>query len=73
VYKQTVRVETNINKPCRRKITQRQAARVLHVSHEHLNRVIHGKEKSPRLLALYNELISQQTKPTIPSTHEKNN
>ena len=49
----------NINTQRRRKITQRQAARVLRVSHEHLNRVIHGKHKNAALLSLYHDLLAQ--------------
>jgi hypothetical protein len=67
----TVAAKSNINKQRQRKITQRQAARVLCVSHEHLNRVIHGKETSPRLLALYHDLIARQpNQPQSPQAHE---
>lgn len=55
-----VKINNHAGKP-RRKITQRQAARVLRVSHEHLNRVIHGTQKNHPLLALYHDLIAQET------------
>jgi predicted XRE-type DNA-binding protein len=59
----------SINKPRPRKINQRQAARILHVSHEHLNRVIKGKWKNPQLLALYRDLIARHSNPKPSTKH----
>ena len=39
-------------------ISQRHAARILGVSFEHLNRVLHGHRKSERLLTLYQQLLT---------------
>ncbi|HEV2331199.1 MAG TPA: hypothetical protein VGY56_20650 [Verrucomicrobiae bacterium] len=65
------RAKTNKVADGKASMSQTQAARVLHVSREHLNRVLNGKVKSRRLLALYNDLIDRQT--TKPTTHEKTN
>lgn len=40
-------------------ITQRAAAKLLGVTHWHLNRVLRGHIKSRRLTAKYNQLINQ--------------
>ena len=44
-------------------MTQGRAARVLRVSRPYLNKVLKGRFKSPRVLALYNDLIAQPTNP----------
>jgi len=48
------------------KPSQGEAARILRVSREYLNRCINGTEKNPTLLACYNDLIAPKT-PTPPT------
>lgn len=38
-------------------ITQRRLARILQVDEAYLSRVLHGKQHSKRLIALYHELV----------------
>lgn len=45
-------------------MTQIQAAKILGVTREHLNRVLKGHRESRRLTRLYNALISEQPKDT---------
>jgi len=52
-------------------ISQGAAARVLRVSREHLNRVINGKWKNPRLLAEYKLLIHVASTKTKEKSNEK--
>ncbi len=43
----------------KRRLTQRRAAAILGVGHEHLNRVIRGHRHNPRLLEEYQHLVAQ--------------
>lgn len=61
---ETVTTKITIKLSPKGKIYQRQAAKILHVSPEHLNRVINGKVSSPRLMSLYRELVAKhQSRP----------
>jgi len=52
------------------RLSQTDAARTLRVSREHLNRVLHGKWKSPSLLARYNDLITVHQQSPNPTPHD---
>jgi len=49
---------------------QTQAAKILKISREHLNRCINGRRSSKRLMCRYRELINPETKNR--STRKKN-
>lgn len=59
--------QVNTTSRPRRAITQRAAAKILGVAHCHLNRVIRGKLRNPKLLADYNFLVARATELKTPT------